>query len=206
MTNDDLVVERKGEVIWMTIHREARRNALSSDVVEGIAGQLRQATRDPNLRAIVLTAVGDKAFCAGADLASGNAFRPDCSQPRKPLPDLFRLARESNVPIVGRINGSCMAGGMGLLAMCDLAVAADHALFGLPEVKVGVYPMQVLAALQHLIPRRRLLEMCFTGESISAAEAWHLGLLNAVVPKEAIDSALQKLLDRMVEASPSAIR
>ena len=77
---------------------------------------------------------------------------------------------------VARVNGACMAGGMGLMSMCDMAVAASHAVFGLPEVKVGVFPAQVLSVLQHLIPRRTLMEMCITGEPINAAQALEIGL------------------------------
>lgn len=207
MHDQELWVRREGPVLTLTINRETKRNALSAAVLDEICDQLRLGQDDPELRAIVLTAVGEKAFCAGADLASGDAFKPDYSQPRnKTLPQLFRLARDSNVPIVGRVNGTCMAGGMGLLAMCDMAIAADHALFGLPEVKVGVYPMQVLSVLQHVVPRRRLLELCFTGEPVSASDALEMGLLNAVVPTAELDAAVQKMLDRLVDKSPSAIR
>lgn len=207
MDNQELLVRREGPVLTLTINRESKRNSLSADVLEGICHQLRLGQDDADLRAIVLTAVGEKAFCAGADLASANAFKPDYSQPRnKTLPQLFRLARDSNVPIVGRINGTCMAGGMGLLAMCDIAIAADHALFGLPEVKVGVYPMQVLSVLQHVVPRRRLMEMCFTGDPVPAQEALAMGLLNAVVPMAELDAAVKKMLDRLTDKSPSGIR
>lgn len=207
MENQELLVRREGPVLTLTINRESKRNSLSGAVLDGICTQLRLGQDDPDLRAIVLTAVGEKAFCAGADLGSGDAFKPDYSQPRnKTLPQLFRLARDSNVPIVGRVNGTCMAGGMGLLAMCDMAIAADHALFGLPEVKVGVYPMQVLSVLQHVMPRRRLMEMCFTGEPVSAHDAREMGLLNAVVPTAELDAAVQKMVDRLVDKSPSAIR
>jgi len=206
MQHDHLLVHREGAVLTLTINRPDQRNALSPSVMSGMAGALRAAQDDRELRAIVITAVGDKAFCAGADLGTGKSFKFDYSEPRMPMPELFRLARNANVPIVGRVNGSCMAGGMGLLAMCDLAVAAGHALFGLPEIKVGVYPMQVLSVLQHVVPRRQLLELCFTGEPISAAEARDMGLLNRVVPGSELDAAVQALLERIVDKSPSAMR
>jgi len=120
--------------------------------------------------------------------------------------ELFRAARRTNVPIVGKVNGTCMAGGMGLLAICDLAVAADHALFGLPEVKVGVYPMQVLAVLQHVVPRRRLLQMCLTGEPVSAADALDMGLVSQVVPADQLDAATAILVGQIAERSLAAIR
>ena len=97
-----------------------------------------------------------------------------------------------------------MAGGMGLLAMCDLAVAASHAVFGLPEVKVGVFPAQVLSVLQHLIPRRKLVELCLTGESFDAARALDLGLVNYVDAD--LDGRLDWLLQRLLDKSPAAQR
>jgi enoyl-CoA hydratase/carnithine racemase len=97
-----------------------------------------------------------------------------------------------------------MAGGMGLMSMCDMAVASSHAVFGLPEVKVGVFPAQVLSVLQHLIPRRVLVEMCLTGEPITSAQALEYGLVNYVA--DDVDAKLQWLLDRMLDKSPAAIR
>jgi len=204
--SQDLLVRRDGAVLTLTINRPEKRNALSPDVIAGLTAEIAASRTDPALRAIVLSAVGDQAFCAGADLGTGRSFKFDYSEPRLPIPELFRVARAAHVPIVGRINGSCMAGGMGLLAACDLAVAADHALFGLPEVKVGVYPMQVLAVLQHVVPRRRLLQLCMTGEPASAAEAMDMGLLNAVVPKAGLDAAVDALVGSIVDKSPTAMR
>jgi enoyl-CoA hydratase/carnithine racemase len=156
------------------------------------------------VRAVVLTGAGDKAFCAGADLAAATAFRFDHSEPYATLADLLRLARRSIVPLVARVNGACMAGGMGLLAMCDLAVAAPHATFGLPEVKVGLFPAQVLSVLHDVLPRRALAQMCLTGEPISAARALNWGLINTVA--EDLDAGLDALMDRVLDKSPAAIR
>ncbi len=206
MDEPHLLTRRDGPVLTLTINRPAQRNALSPQVMAGLGDALRAAKDDRGLRAIVVTAVGDKAFCAGADLGSGKSFKFDYSEPRLPMPELFRLARAADVPLVARVNGTCMAGGMGLLAMCDLAIAADHALFGLPEVKVGVYPMQVLAVLQHIVPRRRLLELCFTGEPVSAREAMDMGLVGRVVPAAELDAALDTLIGRLVDKSPTALR
>jgi len=162
------------------------------------------AQADRGLRAIVITGAGDKAFCAGADLQSAQAFTSDYSEPYGHLAQLLRRARASNLPLVARVNGACMAGGMGLLSMCDLAVAARHAVFGLPEVKVGVFPAQVLAVLQHLVPRRRLAEMCLTGEPLTSAQALEYGLVNYV--DDDLDGRLDWLLQRMLDKSPAAIR
>lgn len=200
----ELQVTQHGPALWLTIDREARRNAMSHAVLAGMAQAITAAQADRGVRAIVITGVGTKAFCAGADLQSANAFTTDYSEPHGHLAQLLRVARASHVPLIARVNGACMAGGMGLLSMCDMAVAASHASFGLPEVKVGVFPAQVLSVLQHLVPRRQLAEMCITGEPITAAQALAYGLVNYV--DDDVDTRLQWLLDRVLDKSPAAIR
>jgi enoyl-CoA hydratase/carnithine racemase len=200
----ELGVEARGPVLWLTIRREERRNALSHAVLSGMARAIDDAQADRTLRAIVITGAGSKAFCAGADLQAAQSFTTDYSEPYGHLAQLLRRAKASHLPLIARVNGACMAGGMGLLAMCDLAVSARHAVFGLPEVKVGVFPAQVLSVLQHLIPRRRLAEMCITGEPITSAEALDYGLVNYV--DEDVDTRLEWLLTRLLDKSPAAIR
>ena len=203
-TASELGVERRGAILWLTIRREERRNALSLGLLSDLKAAIAQAQDDRSVRAIVLTGAGDKAFCAGADLQAAQAFASDPSQPTGPFARLLRRARASHLPLVARVNGACLAGGMGLLAMCDLAVAARHATFGLPEVKVGVFPAQVLTVLQHLVPRRQLAELCITGESIDSAQALAMGLVNHV--DDDVDARLDWLLARIADKSPAAIR
>ena len=200
----ELAVRHQDGVLWLTINREARRNAISAAVLKGLMEALTTANSDRSLRAIVLTGAGEKAFCAGADLATGQSFQFDYSEPTQGIANLFRLTRQLNVPLIARVNGACMAGGMGLMAMCDMAVAAPHAIFGLPEVKVGVFPAQVLSVLNGLIGQRALTELCITGEPISAQEALSIGLINHVA--EDLDAGVQALLDRFLDKSPAAIR
>ncbi len=200
----ELGVEQRGPVLWLTITREERRNAMSHSVLSGMTQAINQAQGRREVRAVVITGAGSKAFCAGADLQSAQAFTTDYSEPHGHLAQLLRAARASCVPLIARINGACMAGGMGLMSMCDMAVAARHAIFGLPEVKVGVFPAQVLSVLQHLIPRRLLSEMCLTGEPITSAQALDAGLVNYV--DDDVDAKLQWLLDRLLDKSPAAIR
>jgi enoyl-CoA hydratase/carnithine racemase len=176
-------------------------------VLASLAQAILAAQTQRNIRAIVLTGAGSKAFCAGADLQSAQAFTTDYSEPHGHLAQLLRVAKSSTVPLIARVNGACMAGGMGLMSMCDMAVAAPHAVFGLPEVKVGVFPAQVLSVLQHLVPRRKLVEMCLTGEPITAAQALDYGLVNYVSDADHdLDAKLQWLLGRMLDKSPAAIR
>ena len=200
----ELLIEERGPILWLTINREARRNAMSHGVLAAMAQAIDAAQERRDLRAIVITGVGEKAFCAGADLQAEKAFTTDYSEPRGHLAQVLRSARMSTLPLIARVNGACMAGGIGLMGMCDLAVAARHAVFGLPEVKVGLFPAQVLSVLQHLIPRRKLAEMCLTGEPITSAQALEFGLVNYV--DDDVDVRLQWLLDRLLDKSPAALR
>jgi len=202
----EVLLERRGQAFWITINRPEKRNAIHGGVVASMREGIRQAHADPEVRAIVLTGAGDKAFCAGGDLQPGKGFAFDFSKPSVDYADLLRDAQNATLPIIARVNGTCMAGGMGLLCMADMAVVADHALFGLPEVKVGVFPMQVLSLLQNLVPRRLVREWALTGEPIGAQEALDAGLVNYVVPTAELDAKTDWLLSRLVDKSPTAIR
>lgn len=187
----------------LTIDRPERRNALNAEVIAFLREALNQARSDDSIRAVVLTGAGDEAFCAGADLGA-DAFAFDYANPTVAYADLLRTARLLNVPLVARVNGACMAGGMGLLAMCDLAIAAPRAIFGLPEARVGVFPMQVLAVLQAQVPQRSLVQLCLTGDPIDAVRAREIGLVNDVA--DDLDAAIERLLSRLGANSPTALR
>lgn len=199
----DLLITHDGPVLRVTINREERRNAISSDVLHGIAAAFDRAEADRSIRVIVLTGAGDKAFCAGADLQA-DAFKLDPSEPYQRYANLLRRSRQLTVPVVARVNGACMAGGMGLMAMADMVVAHERAVFGLPEVKVGVLPAQVLAILSGLIHPRLLNELVITGEPMTAAEAREAGLINYVAAD--LDAKTDWLVARIVDKSPAAIR
>jgi enoyl-CoA hydratase/carnithine racemase len=203
----DVLSEKRGNVHWLTINRLERRNALNPAVMEAIQAGIIAASADLDVRAVVITGVGEKAFCAGADLQTGaTTFSFDYADPRLPFARLTRTVFNTDLPIVARVNGHCMAGGMGLLGLCDLAVASDHALFALPEVKIGLFPMMILTTLKRIIPPRHLYELCMTGEPINATQAREFGLVNHVAPSAELDDKLNWLLERIVNKSPQAIR
>jgi len=207
MTNTTAVLfEQRGHAFWITINRPDKRNAINADVVKGIRDGYAQAHANPEIRVIVLTAAGEKAFCAGADLQPGKAFAFDLARPNVDYADMLREAQNATLPSIARVNGTCMAGGMGLLCMTDMAVAANHALFGLPEVKVGLFPMQVFSLLQNIAPRRIVREWALSGEPFSAAEAKLAGLINHVAPSAELDAKTDWLIARIADKSPTAIR
>jgi methylglutaconyl-CoA hydratase len=183
--------DKRGQAFWIIIKRADKRNAINAEVIAGIRAGYRAAHAP---------------FCAGGDLQPGQGFAFDFSRPNIDYADLLREAQNATLPTIARINGTCMAGGMGLLCMTDMAVAADHVMFGLPEVKVGVFPMQVLSLLQHIAPRRKVREWALSGEPFGADEALQAGLVNHVVPAAELDAKVDWLLGRLVDKSPTAIR
>lgn len=198
--------EVRGKVQWITLNRPDKRNAINAEVIAGIAEGFERAQSNPEVRAIVLTGAGDKAFCAGGDLKPGAAFEFDVAEPTAPYANLFRLVRNCPLPSIARINGACMAGGMGLLCMTDIAVAAEHVQFGLPEARIGLFPFQVLSLMKEQIGPRLLREYALTGRAISAQEARDAGLLNHVVPAAQLDAKVEELLASLVANSPTALR
>jgi enoyl-CoA hydratase/carnithine racemase len=205
MDSVPLIIERRGGALWLTINRPDQRNAMTDPVIHAIRSGLRQAQADAEVRVIVLTGAGDEAFCVGADLeATSNAFQADASGSGTAFGGLLRDMRLSGKPLIARVNGHCMAGGMGLLGMCDLGVAASGALFGLPEVKVGVFPMQVFTVLRDIVSPRKLREFSLTGEHFDAAEALAAGLVNYVVEPADLDVKIDWLIGRLANKSPTA--
>lgn len=208
--NKHLLRELKGSVLWLTINRPEKRNALSLEVMQGIGAGLREATENGDIRAVVLTGAGDKAFCAGADLKKSDEggekgpFGFDPANPQSPLIDLFGEFVACPKPVVARVNGHVLAGGMGLFCACDMAIGVEGGLVGTPEVKIGVFPMMILSYLMRVIPQRRLYEMTLTGEPWKAEEVPEL--FNYVVPPEELDAKLDWFMARLLDKSPTAQR
>ena len=157
-----------------------------------LLGALDEAIADDAVRVIVLTGEG-KAFCAGGDfgqMTDGTAAAPL----RGDYVDLLLALWRSQKPVVARVNGHAMGGGLGLVAASTFAIAADGALLGTPEIEVGLFPMMIMAVLSRLTTRRRLVEMMLLGQKLSAAEAKEVGLVGRVVSAEGLDAAVDELV------------
>ncbi len=200
--------ERRGAALWLTIDRESRRNALNEDVLKALRAGVESAKIEDGIRAVVITGAG-KVFCAGGDLkpdASGDPFRVDPAELDNPVVLFFQAISNCAVPVIARVNGHALAGGFGIVCACDFAIAADHAKFGTPEARIGLFPMMILPWMLRVVPRRKLLELCVTGEPISAAEALEHGMVNHVVPLDALDAKVEALIDSIAKSSPTGIR
>lgn len=206
-TKPEIRTETRDRTLWIWIDREHRRNAMNKAVLAGIERAVLAARADTSIRAIVLTGAGRKAFCAGADLTAGaDTFTLGLDEPMTDFGRLARIVRDCSLPVIGRINGDCVAGGMALMGLCDLTVVADNARFGLPEAKVGVFPMQVLVFLRSVMSARHINELCLTGELITAARAYEMGLANQVIPFDELDGRVEALLAKLLAMSPMALR
>lgn len=201
--------ETAGGVCTITIDRPERRNALNEAVAAGIMAAIDAAESDRSVRALVLTGSGDKAFCAGGDLkpgADGTPFVIDAADPRHYVAALLRRMDACRLPIIARVNGHALAGGFGLVCACDLVVARADTTLGVTEVRVGLFPMMILPYLIRVVPYRTMMELCLTGEPISATEALAAGIVNHVVPAAELDAKTAWLTERIVTKSPTGIR
>ena len=197
-----------GHVATITLNRPDQRNPLSGQMLRDLIAAFGWCRNEPDVRVIVLTGAGDRVFCAGADLSSFDGGMSDLERHRSRdlFVELFTLMSEVGKPIVGRLNGHALAGGIGLACACDLLVAVDTATFGTPEINVGIWPMMIQALLSRNIPRKVLLEMEMLGDRFTAAQMQSLGIVNRVVPHDQLDSTVADITDRLVKKSPIAMR
>ncbi len=206
--------EVTGSVLLVTIDRPDKRNALTLEMGRELCDAWRSFRSDRDLRVAILTGAGDKAFCAGADLTEvGPWYRSMSPLERREHaerePGLGGITRnlDPGKPIIAAINGHCLAGGLELALACDLRVAAEHATFGLPEVKRGIIPgAGGTQRLPRTIPLAIALELLLTGDAIDAHTALTAGLINRVVPKDELLDAAQALAQRIAVNAPLAVQ
>jgi enoyl-CoA hydratase len=207
-TLEQVVLSIDGHVARVTLNRPDQRNPLSGAMLRDLAAAFRWCRQEPEARVIVLTGAGDRAFCAGADLSSFDGEMTDLERhgSRELFVELFALMASLGKPIVGRINGHALAGGLGLACSCDLLVSTDTATFGTPEINVGIWPMMIQAILSRNLPRKVLLEMEMLGDRWTATQMQAFGLVNRVVPHDQLDAAVKEITDKLAKKSPLAMR
>ncbi|HMJ15996.1 MAG TPA: enoyl-CoA hydratase-related protein [Polyangiaceae bacterium] len=195
-----------GPRITISLNRPERRNALGPQMINELLYALDDALEDAAVRCIVITGEG-KAFSAGADFSQVTGGGPASSlEPRGDFKDLLLAIVRSHKPVIARVNGHAMGGGLGLVAACTLAVASLDAKLGTPEIDVGLFPFMIWAVLERLVPRRRLVEMMLTGERIGADEAQRIGLVNRAVPASELDAAVDQYVQALSGKSASTLR
>lgn len=200
--NDEVLYAVDDRVATITINRPDRRNAISPDVVRGIADALTQVQADDSLGVAILTGAGDKAFCAGGDLGGmGSTSKLSQHFVRAEVGELFDQMRTCRVPIIARVNGHALAGGFGLMLACDLVIAADDAELGTPEINLGLWPFMISAVIKRDMPRKIAFELMLTGRRMSADEGARWGIVNRVIPRAELDTTVKEMTDVLTSKS-----
>ena len=204
----DVLYSVAGGVARVTINRPDKRNSMSWGVITGIRDALAAAKADSEVRVVVLTGAGDKAFCAGADLtgmASGSSFLAQ-HQGRGELAALFEDMWALGKPTVARVRGFALAGGFGLALACDFVVCSDDSQFGTPEIDVGLWPHMITVPLVRSMPPKKALELMLTGRRVGAEEALRTGFVNQVVAASELDAAVDELVGQLAAKSPAIVK
>jgi len=204
---ETLRVAVKDGVARVTLDHPAKLNALNAAAIEALGAAMRDLSADPKLRAVVLTGAGDKAFSGGVDVNELGATTPATA--REAITRLHRCltaVRECPVPVIARVNGYCIGGALELAAACDLRIAADHARFGMPEVRLGIPSVIEAALLARLMGAGRARWLLLTGELVDAAEALRWGFVERVVPLSALDTEVDATLEAILASGAQAIR
>ncbi len=206
-TYERIRAAQSGPCLTLTLHYPERRNAIGPQMIGELLHALDAAWVAPSVRVIVLTGEG-KAFCGGGDFGqmSGIASGAHASLREGDYADLLLALWHAKKPVIAKVNGHALGGGLGLVAACSLAVASDAALLGTPEVDVGLFPMMIMAVLARLMPRRRMVEMMLLGQKLSAAEAMAAGLVGRVVPAAALDATVDEMAQGLASKSLSTLR
>lgn len=203
-----LLVEEKDHVLTITLNREKRRNALHPQMVNELAYACQYAHSNKDIWMMLIQAKG-RVFCAGADLkAMAGIIEPHNSTVPQAKGDILigDLFNKIFKPTIAKITGDVYAGGFFFLAGANIVIAQNDVKFGLPEVKRGLYPFQVMAALLQVMPARKVLDWCIRGYNLPVNEAERYGLVTAVVSADEMDQAIQNVIDELKQNSPTAIR
>lgn len=199
----------EGSLGWVRLVRGDRRNPLDRETATALLEAFELHLSDQRVRSIAVTGEGE-AFCAGGDLRQMGAFSTlptaDAFDWPRPIVDLHRRMLKAEKPVIAAVNGPAFAGGMGLAGMCDVVLAQRTATFAMPEVKVGIYPMIIVAHLCRALPRKILQDLMMTGRPLGAEEAARYGFVNRVVDdRPALEDAVRDYAAMFERSSPSAI-
>lgn len=210
---NDLLLKRiekhgeQGQIAWLTVNNPARRNTLGMAGKRVIADTFHQLAHDDTLRVVVITGAGDKSFIAGADIHEMKDLDAAGAEVEHRLTHVANQAiRDCPVPVIARVNGYCLGFGMELAAVCDIRIGADHAKFGMPEVRVGIPSGMEAALLPRLIGVGKAAELVLTGDIIDAAEAHRIGFLQRLVPAAQLDAEVERCVTSILAGGARVMR
>jgi enoyl-CoA hydratase len=208
MTYQQLITEIKEQVLYITINRPEKLNALNKEVLIEIADAIASAKSDAEVRGIIITGAGEKAFVAGADISEFQHY--DLAQgkelARKGHQNVFNAIENCGKPVIAAVNGFALGGGLELAMACHIRIASENAKLGLPEVTLGLIPgYGGTQRLTQLVGKGRAIELITTAEMISAAKALEIGLVNYVVPQIDLINKAEEILSKVKQRAPLAV-
>jgi len=196
-----------GHVARVTLDNTAKLNIINTPLIQELTGAIEGFKDDEALRVMILTGAGDRAFIGGVDMNEMAWLNPATAAPFiSSVHGICSAIRELPVPVIARISGYCLGGGLEVAAACDMRAASDNSIFGMPEVSVGLPSVIEAALLPGLIGWGKASEIIYTGRNVSAAEALECGLVERVVPPEELDEAVEEWVRAILQAGPQAIR
>jgi len=207
MSYENIMLANQDGVLWVTVNRPDKLNALTRATVEELDRALAQAAADQEVHAVAITGAGDKAFVAGADIAELNTLDPVAAKEFALRGQaVFAGIEHTTKPVIAAVNGFALGGGCELAMACHMRVASSNAVFGQPEVKLGLIPGYAgTQRLPRLIGRGRALEIILSGRNVPADEAEHIGLVNRVVEPVALTAAVNDLIGSILRNGPLAV-
>jgi enoyl-CoA hydratase len=208
MGDKNILIEVKDQILFVTVNREQKLNALNKQTLSELADAIAMAENDGEIRGVVLTGAGQKAFVAGADIAEFASFGVDEGKAlaQNGQATVFDAIENCGKPVVAAINGFALGGGLELAMACHIRVAAEHAKLGLPEVTLGLIPgYGGTQRLSQLVGKGRAFELIATADMIPASKALEMGLVNHVVPQQQLLEKAIEILNKIIQRSPLAI-
>ncbi|MEM8863552.1 MAG: enoyl-CoA hydratase-related protein [Chloroflexota bacterium] len=196
-----LLYEVKDMVATMTINRPEKRNSLSGEVIDLMFDRLDEAEQSSDVRVVVFTGAGEKAYCSGADLGGGVGGKGTNG-----YADLLKGIVNFPKPTISRVDGYCLAGGMGLMLASDIVIASDRSQFGTPEVNVGLWPSMISALIYRNMLPKQALPMILLGDRFGTDKAIQMGFLTDMVPAEELDAAVETIAQKLTEKSPIGMK
>ncbi|MEI7555157.1 enoyl-CoA hydratase-related protein [Candidatus Chlorohelix sp.] len=204
----NVLLQIEGARADIIINRPERRNALNSATISELVAAFEECRDNQAVRVVVLSGAGDKAFCAGADLAETQQSMSEYIRwkGREPFIYLWELLGKLGKPIIAQVQGAALAGGMGLAVNCDFVIAGEQARFGTPEINVGMFPMMISAILIRNLGRKKAIDLMLTGRQIDAHEAERIGVATRVVAQEQLKQEVDALATELAAKSPAIMK
>ncbi len=208
MIYKNLLLETKNNILYITINRESKLNALNKDTLADLHFALTDSFKDHVVKGIIITGTGQKAFVAGADISEFSSFNVDEGRnlAREGQTKVFDVIQNSDKPVIAAVNGFALGGGLELAMACHIRIASENAKLGLPEVSLGLIPgYGGTQRLPQLVGKGKALEMILSADMITASEAYRIGLVNHVVPQDQLLLKAEELLQKIISRSPCAL-